>query len=885
MRGIKPFKLGFLTRPFTWGKKHHLGVTVTAFFGFDPPGAVFTDVEMWAVVAEQLAGGTLDVGMPKSRGEVLVTGSCHAPGGLPTATCPVTLRFGDLEKTLYVIGDRHWKKDEVPTEPVPFTTMPIDWAHAYGGPGYAPNPLGKGAADVADDAGIEKRPLPNVERPRHLITSPKKPVEPAGFGAYDFQWPQRFSLAGTYDRKWFEELYPGFAADIDWRIWNVAPADQQREEPWVGNEPFELVNMHPAKPTLRGQLPGLRGRSFIRRTGQTDIEEVELRCTTAWLFPHLERGVVLFQGATRILEDDAADVDVIMVAAERLDEPRPIEHYRRVFEERTGKTAEEDPTIHLRDEDLVPGGVKGFTPEMEEHMTLLANEGLAAKRLRGQADKKIEEARALVEAEGLDADEHGPAVLEPLPEKGPELDELGDVFEKAMRELAEAKTKIEAEKTRALAEMRTLYEELGLDADEVLEEMATGHRGPPAFSAAANRAMFERLHEETVALDQPVDELEHYATDPEHLAKMAETERQLLDNYRRMAHLQAPAFPMPEGPAQHLRDDLVTRAAAGGSFRERDLTGADLSKLTLEKVDFTRALMESVQLRRANLAGAVLEGVVLAHADLTEANLAGANLRGANLGGAKLVGANLAGADLTDATLFATDLENATLEGATLAASLLHETSFKRATLRGLQLERAILNEVDLQGADLTGARIVECVFHHVDLRKANLGGADLSGATFLECALEEASFVNARMEKATCVGPTSVWRGADFKGAHLVGTNLRGLDLTGADFSGANLDKADLSEAILEGVRFYRAVARESLWIRSRLRNAQMVSANLMNAILQKADIRGVDFRGANLYGADFALVQSDEATNVTDAIQLKVRARPRREEQELPS
>lgn len=884
MRGIKPFKLGFLTRPFTWGRKHHLGVTVTAFFGFDPPGAVFTDVEMWAVVAEELAGGTLDVGMPKSRGEVLVTGSCHAPGGAPTATCPVTLRFGDLEKTLYVVGDRHWTKGGAPTEPQLFTTMPLDWAHAFGGEGYAPNPLGKGFAPVADEAGKELQPLPNVERPGKMVDSPRKAYEPAGFGAYEFQWPQRFALAGTYDRAWFEELYPGFAADIDWRIWNVAPADQQREEPWVGDETFEIVNMHPGKPTIRGRLPGLRGRSFIRRAGKAEIEEVELRCTTAWLFPHLERGVVLFQGATRILEDDAADIDVIMVAAERLGEPRPLEHYHRVFAERTGKAAEEDPTIHLRDEDLVPGGVKGFTPEMEEHMALLSNEGLAAKRLRKQADEKIEEARAQVEAEGLDPDEHGPAVLEPLPDKGPELDELGDVFETAMREIATAKEKAAAEKERALGEMRALYDELGLDADEVMEELETGHRGPPTFSAAANRAMFERLYEDTVRAEHPVDELKHYATDPEAVAKMEETERQLLENYRRMAHMQAPAFAMPEGPAQHLRDDIVTKVQAGASFRERDLTGADLSKLLLEEVDFTRALMESVRLRRANLARAVLAGAVLAHADLSEANLTGANLEGANLGGAKLVGANLAGASLAGATLFKTDLENAALAGATLTGGLFHETSFKRATLRGLNVERAIFNEVSLKGADLTGARLIECVFHHVDLRGANLGGADLSGATFLECALEGASFVNARMEKATCVGPTSVWRGADFKGAQLKGTNLRGIDLTGADFSGANLDKADLSEAILEEVRFYRTVARDSLWIRSRLRGAQMVSANLMNAILQKADIRGVDFRGANLYGADFALVQSDTDTNVTDAIQLKVRARPRREEQEIP-
>ncbi|MBX3269849.1 MAG: DUF2169 domain-containing protein [Sandaracinaceae bacterium] len=885
MRGIKPFKLSFLTRPFTLAKQHHLGVTVTAFFAFDPPGTVFTDLEMWTVLADVLGPTPLDVGIPKSRAELLVLGACHAPGGRPTPTCPVTVKLGELEKTLYVIGDRVWKPDDTPTEPVPFTTMPIEWARAYGGAGYAPNPLGRGAALVKDDAGREVRPLPNLELPGKMIDSPKAAPEPAGLGAYEFHWPQRFSLAGTYDQRWFEELYPGFAADLDWRIWNLAPADQQREAPWVGDEAFEILNMHPTKPRLRGRLPGMRGRAFIVRGGHTSLEEVELRATTVWLFPALERGVVLFQGATRVREDDARDVDAIMVAAERLGEPRPLPHYQRVYEQRTGPEGRDDPSVHLRDEDLVPPGVKGFGPEIEEQMKLLSNEGLAAKRLRGQADKRVEEARALVAAEGLEPDEHGPHPLAPLPAEGPGLDELGDVFENAMKELAQAKTKLAAERERAVGEMRALYGELGLDAEEVMQELVEGHRGPPTFSAGANRAMFERLYAETVEAGHPVDELAHYARDPEHVTRMEETERQVLDSYRRSAHIQAPAFPMAEALAQAVRAEVAAQAARGESFREHDLTGAWLAGLPLEGADFTRALLESVDLSRAQLARARLEGAVLAHANLTEADLRGASLKGANLGGAKLVGANLEGADLAEATLFRTDLGGARFDGARLASALFHETSFKRASLRGISIERAIFNEISLKEADLTGARLRECIFHHVDLRGANLGGADLTRATFLECALDGVSFVNATLSNAACVGPASSWRGADFKGATLISTNLRGLDLTGSDFSGARLDKSDLSEAVLEGARFYRAVAHESMWIRARLRNAQMVSADLKGALLQKADIRGADFRGANLYAADFALVRADETTNVTDAIQLKVRARPRREEPEVPS
>jgi uncharacterized protein YjbI with pentapeptide repeats len=69
-------------------------------------------------------------------------------------------------------------------------------------------------------------------------------------------------------------------------------------------------------------------------------------------------------------------------------------------------------------------------------------------------------------------------------------------------------------------------------------------------------------------------------------------------------------------------------------------------------------------------------------------------------------------------------------------------------------------------------------------------------------------------------------------------------------------------------------------MWMRTDLRKAQLVSADLFNAIMQKADIRGADLRGANLYGVDFALVRGDADTRIEDAIQDRLRARPRRQE-----
>src|SRR5690606_11432494 len=112
--------------------------------------------------------------------------------------------------------------------------------------------------------------------------------EPASFGPIDFSWPQRFAMAGTYDKKWMDAYYPGFAADLDWRIWNIASADQQQEQPFAYDERFVLRNLHPKREQLEGRLPNLKARCFITQKTATDEErfrEVELRLTTVWLFP------------------------------------------------------------------------------------------------------------------------------------------------------------------------------------------------------------------------------------------------------------------------------------------------------------------------------------------------------------------------------------------------------------------------------------------------------------------------------------------------------------------------------------------------------------------------------------------------------------------------
>ncbi|HJL14392.1 MAG TPA: DUF2169 domain-containing protein [Sandaracinaceae bacterium LLY-WYZ-13_1] len=869
-----------LTRPFQWGRDHHLGVSVLGFFPFDPPNQLLTDMELWTAVPEVLGqDAMIDAGIPKARSEVLVSGSAHQPGGRMGPTLPVRVEIGGIDKQLYVIGDRRWERG-VPTEPLPFAQMPLSWERAFGGEGFDPNPRGRGYAPIEDAEGRTVHPLPNVENPDRLVRSPKDRPEPAGFGAIDFTWPQRFKLAGTYDKKWLETRFPGFAEDLDWRIWNLAAPDQQREAPFRGDEHFRLHNLHPEHPLLEGRLPGVQTRCFVNRRVQEDDEvlrfiEVEMRLTTVWLLPGILRGLLVFQGATPIREDDAADVEHILVAGEWIGQPRAAQHYHAVLEKRLNP---ENVVETLNDADLMPEELTGLGGEIERQTELTSPQGLQIERKHAAAAKKIEETRAGLIELGLDPDEHGPTELGPI-EKPPPMSELPEFIEKLKQTMEAERAKQEEAMKERIARVEQLYEELGLDAEELRGEIEGTQRGPFVVTAESERARFRKMADDAAARGEPVDELEHYATDPEIYASWEKQEEMLRQAYLSVAHHQEPAFAMEPADSERVRAEVEDRVRRRESLARIDLTGADLSRLDLEGADFTEAFLEATNLEEANLTGARFDRAVLAHANLTSAKLRDTSFAGANLGKARMVAVVAEGAvDFEGATLWQTDLSAAVLRGASLPRVLFYETKLDQADFSSAALTQAAFHEASFDRTRFGGADLFQASFLESRLVDVDFGGARLEEAVFLKCVAVGAKLVNANMANFRVVLECDLSE-ADAKGANLDRSCLRDTKLQRADLSGARLNKADMSGADLTEARLYRIVARDSLWIRTKLRRAQMVSADLFQAFMSKADVRGADLRGANLYGADFSLVRSDRDTKVQDAIQLKVRTLPMRE------
>lgn len=429
MKIIKETDQSILLNYYGVKDRFYLAVSILTFFGFEDPDRPLQEQEMWPFVQGEFGkDAVLDLAMPKLRGEALVWGKCFAPEGKPAQALDVAFRLGPIEKRLYVFGDRRWTRPagQSPgiSDPEPFLEMPLTYANAFGGPGFELNPLGKGFVPVTDGSGKTVHLLPNIEDPDHVIGSPGDRPDPAGFAPLDSTWPQRAGKLGTYGDKWLQERWPFYPDDMDWTYFNSAPADQQLKDVFFrGDETFSLKNLHPEKRLITSRLPGLRQRCFINqladpgdRKGETVFKEVKTRAETVWLFPHAERGIVIFRGAAAIDDDEALDVLQLFVAAEsRSAEPGTLESYYEIFQKRLDRKvpAEFDAQMaearekvaeakeHFQDlplqiSDSIDQGL-GLAPRVEKSPQEIIAGGIAqvekSKSICDMAEKRMIEAR------------------------------------------------------------------------------------------------------------------------------------------------------------------------------------------------------------------------------------------------------------------------------------------------------------------------------------------------------------------------------------------------------------------------------------------------------------------------------------------------------------
>jgi uncharacterized protein YjbI with pentapeptide repeats len=683
MKIIKPLRVSMLTRPFARDQRHWLSMTAIAMAdGFGADAKLVPEPEVWKTLAAELGpDAALDAGMPKAGPEFLVSGHAYTRHQQDKTQCAVSVQVHGRRKTLHVSGDRFWV-DARPSAPQPFDAMPVDWRHAFGGPGHAENAVGIGSADELVN-GLRTRRLPNIELPAQRLHRPDEVRAPAGFGPLDEVRASRAARLGRqYDEHWKQNLFPGYARDMDWRYFNVAPEDQwlAPDDGGLAGAPFEILNMHPQRAVQSGRLPEWRARGFVVRGAHhprpldgAELEDFALTLSTAWFFPHLERVALIFHGVTPIAEDDAADISHAMVAFEdAAAPPLPLAGYRETLVTRC--ESEDRALYFMRDEQLLPECIIGPWPDLDEAMPPPSP---LQRNMRARAQALSAELDAKARADGVDTAPYEQAVPPATPV--PSLRELPGFIAKTRQSIAEQRRKLDEvreEMDRAAKANAPASRKAGFDTSTFVADAGTTKpKGPPRFD------MWPQI--ERMASDARAGGASPMT--PEARAQMKRlvegAGEKLVQNYRRTAQYQDAADPMAAQDARQARERVAAVLAGSRDFSGMDLTGADLSGLDLRGTRWHASLLE-----HADLTDSRLDGADMAEALLVRARLVRTSLQGANLAGANMALAQAESADFRHARFDGTALDQLQARGCDFSRRPHGQPGAEPGAARGLRL-------------------------------------------------------------------------------------------------------------------------------------------------------------------------------------------------------
>jgi uncharacterized protein YjbI with pentapeptide repeats len=863
-RTFKPLQLSLLFRTIERSGSIYGSFSLLTMTVRNGIPALLTEPSLWKALAKY-APEFIEAGVVKSQPEFVVFGHAYAYDG--AAEGAVGAKFAGVKKWGRVFGPRQYPND---MQAAPFEKIRLDWHHSYGGADFAANPSGVGRAK--DDKG--NIALPYFEPPQ-VPWRPNNPdQEPFGFGPLDVMHPQRQKLVGTYDDEWLKIDFPGMPRNADWRFFQIAPPDQRFDAELRGDEPFDLAGLHPTERVLQGCLPGIKPRLFVERGQDRGLKEVECRLRTVVFLPDADAVVQIWQGLTKVGDEDASELTHLLAGLEALDATKPDSHYVSTFARRL---AEQDGILAmLRDEDLLPEGIS-FESLVPGDIDL--NRPPAADSLQGRLEKKnlkeIVAARAEVASHGLDPDLHAPPLPGPR-EVIPPPHQLGDY----LRELdARAQNQIlagEASKRKLLDETAAEFATRGESFDHILEEIAISPIGPPKPRTPDLLDDLRKTKVETDGNNIQVHEIAEMLGDARLQEQWHAADHSVQKVYEQSAHLQNPAPRALGRYAKRQQRWVADHLAARQPLKGFDLTGADLREFDLRGANLDGAMLEAVCLDGVDLSGASAKGTVFSHASFINARADDCDFSAANLGKANFTSSSACRAVFTRAILW--------------------EADFTQALLRGARFVDAESMHVKLAGADLSEAVLDDLLLYQTDLSQTRLSGASINGTQFLENKMIATNFAGARGHGAVFLkmhGENLCFDGADLTGAMFVQepklprASMRdtvltkvfayGVDLTGADLSRANLDACEFGHSTLQGANLRGVRARGAGLRFADLSQAEVAGADLRGALLGNAKLHGARFDASSLFMADLARIQIDTHTSFDNANFGRARIYPR--------
>jgi len=918
---VKPSKVSATFQPHAVEGGNILTVSSYLLFDVAQPYDLLTEQALWPMVAEQMPdGGIFDKGQLKPQAEIIIAGNALAPNHEPVTGLKVTARFADKVKRLAVFGNRYWHLTDQGIEisaPEPFDKMPISELRAFGGQGHAVNPKGKGhKARKLVEAGLEA-PLPNIENADNLILSPDDAPLPAHFGPIGPDNPLRLKLAGTYDKHWQDNVSPRRPDDYNPLFHFDAPEEQRFETYLSGEEHFSVTGMSRSGQPVEGRLPSFRMRGFVHRPLDGSLTEMAMVCDTVTLFPNVEKAVLTFRGICKCKDRFGEDIGSILLAVEHgFAEPRPSEHYHRVFQLRTDPA--EGYKYALSDFQLMP--------ETDPNLRLAKREERLA-RARAEREEFIENSNWLM-AKSLQ-DQGMPTELLPPTDPGaaddiplvglPTAEELasGDfdlaeliddiervessLTQRAEDEFTRAELTMQALENKLPDEVRGLLPEQRLTSDKNLADYPDFELDPDIQAAlegdipmpgdlkeAVNDALAElETLGDTSDLDARVTEALDAAFNPETktddtLAKQCALGRaralrlpegSLLYPIRQemeqnnLADLSLPDFVEDAGSA--LPDDMRQKFDIGDKdLAQPDGTSAldlDLSahlpdSFGSQKVDKT--LIES---QSASAMKSASDLVAKLNPSLVDAD------GGDPLSNLISTLEKVPSLEPDDAGL---SMEERVRQKCQDLMSSLEESEENLETIlaTGRQMspqamfpQDPYLPEAALQvgamvreelagGHDFKGADLAG-----LDLRGVNFSGRDLSGTFFEQADLRGASFTDCQLDGAVFTSATL--EEADFSGCTLKGTNFSGANLRAARFNTARLADCTIANADLSGATAHGAILSQLSLLDCKLDFADLSGAQIDGLTVLKGSALCLRFCNAQLDQVVFLDLKMSEA------------------------
>ena len=792
----------------------------------------------------------------KPSAEVIIIGSCYTPQQQALTACTCGFRVGSIRKQVAVIGDRYWMPgfgQDLPSEPKPFTRMPLSWSRSIGNPQNAQNPIGTGSRGTI---------LPNFENPDNLLRHPDQHIPPVGLSPINRMWESRSELVPANTNGLNDAGYITLDPQTDFHFCNAAPADQRMHGYFRGDEQCEFTNLHPENPNLQTQLPGINIRCLVRTETELEREEREVPMHLDTVVVNLDEGWIecLWRGITPISNDIMPEMRHILIRHESVDgEVAEVEQLQQ-------RMAEADVELHPIELKAKQDVEKNYQ-EVVEKLTKI---GVPAAMIPAMPD-----ILAMPQAPNPETFPFDPEVI------AQQQAEKAARHEEHAAKIAEIMGEAKVDPAKALEQIKDPNDLTGKeDFQEMLAKMAPEEGAAPTSlqdlaAQAADNLPPEAFQKD--GFDQLADTINKTVEQCEAMGVEVPAE---------LAQMQADLA--PGGQFAWIKEEAAEIKAKtdAGSTAPLDATDPEQMQASLNE----GFALNSMPLVGAALAGCALTGQSLAQASITNSDLGACNLQAmamhdsdfsgstfekSDLSGADMhqsvfnncifKEANLSGANLEGAMLLGAVFENCNLEGAIMKDVSANKVRFIKCQAPGLIITDAELSESVYIGSDFMGADFTKSALFTCNMQHCSFVGANFSNVALLEAHLDHCQFTKAILNQTSlsadsqvigCSFEAAEGEGSSWMWARFIQCYWTGAKLKQANFIFAHLAQANFSGADLENANFRGAQCQQAIF----------QQANLLRCTFHQANLSEADIMGANAYEADFGganldQLQSDQA------------------------